>query len=149
MKPHRPKKSDPRILNSVAYAISHEIQKWAYNLTVEDIQQDLLIAIQENEDGYQIAKELENLGYSPDSDLVEILSKVSVTKNKVYNQLCREWLIDNQIQEPKINGEVKSKDRPEYGTGIVVSNIPEGKSSVSFANLVGVLTLNWEDLEIL
>ena len=113
------------------------------------------------DNGYSIAKGLEDasFGIDPDLELVEILDDCDIEIRNAHNAMCREWVSANGIREIPTGTSVLWKSRPKWETGIVVSNHPDGKSTVSFASQghvapgTGMGTIGriieWEELEIL
>ena len=51
-----------------------------------------------HDNGYEIAKEFENEGFSPDAILVEILDGVSIDKYEVQQKMVKEWVKENNLE---------------------------------------------------
>ena len=49
-------------------------------------------------DGYQLAKSFEEEGYSPDSELVEILESVDFLRFELLHDAVKKWVIEDEIK---------------------------------------------------
>jgi len=58
-----------------------------------------------NDNGYELAKEFEDEGYSPDSELVEILDSVSYDKSEVQKTFIKKWVADNNLKLELVEGQ--------------------------------------------
>lgn len=115
-------------------------------------------------DGYYIARGFENSCmlngiYSPDEDLVEILSNVEHLKYYGLKELEKTWMLENNLLPPfNIGDKVTTKaGRGRYkGIGEVTKNDEYGYSHVYFPDSGHVRTgpgthagiIKWEDLEV-
>jgi hypothetical protein len=105
--------------------------------SLESIAEELADAIDCQEDGYEIARSLEqDAFYSPDAHLVEILDDTGLLKYQFLKTLETEWVKASGIQAPALGSRVLvSKDAPESvreSIGEVIKNHEDGKSTVRF-----------------
>jgi hypothetical protein len=99
--PPRPSTGAPAAYGAAAYRLAEHIREWLMEQPdyVEDA--DSLVSIVdaiENarlapyDNGYQIAKELEDEGYTPDSQFVEICDNWSLYYSEEVNRLFEQWV---------------------------------------------------------
>lgn len=158
----RPQRSDPAVIAEAAKKLAPKVLAWqcqdldAFADDLPKIEADLAKAIVYQEDGYAIARNLDSYaGYSPDEQLVEILSEAYSAKYAAHEKALAEWLPNAGLQAPKLESRVTSVKVPTGGVGIVIANRDTGTSTVMFAELGHTRTgngthgriLNWEDLE--
>jgi hypothetical protein len=105
--------------------------------SLEGIAEELIDAIDGYEDGYEIARRLEqDVFCSPDARLVEILDDTGLLKYRFLKTLEIEWVRTSGIQAPVLGPRVLvSKNAPESvreSVGEVIKNHEDGKSTVRF-----------------
>lgn len=151
----RPKTSDPAIIRKAAELLAPEVADWCGDGTpAEELIPVLEKAMRWRRNGYELARELDS--YEPDAQLVEILDSAEHLKSRAKEKACEEWVKAEGLEPPPIDSEVTDSTNPQNGTGIVLQNWPDGRSTVSFASLGHVtkgngchgLLLDWEKLEI-
>jgi hypothetical protein len=160
MTPKRPSRLNESIRAAAAKKLAPDVLRWAkaggdHLLTLEDVEADLTKVVGYATNGYEIAKDLENDHYyAPDAELVEILDNAFIYISQAHNEACLKWLEENPIPAPEIGSKVTLRDNPQAGVGTILSNSPEGKSTVRFPALGHVETgagthgsiLFWEEL---
>ena len=75
-----------QMLKELAKIVGEKVNEWCYDETpLEDCIEiaEKVLQWHSNDNGYEIAKEFEDEGFSPDSELVEILDGVSYDRSKV------------------------------------------------------------------
>ena len=77
------------------------LNKWCNNETdLEDCIEyaEKVLKWNSNEDGYTLAKEFDDEGFSPDSQLVEELDSVSYETDKILKKYINKWVQENNLQ---------------------------------------------------
>jgi hypothetical protein len=140
--PKRPARKGDAVIQFAANALAHDVQQWCQdNTSLEQLEEDLGKALHYSRDGYRIAKELEKEGYDPDEELVEILGKAAYYFNESWITACMLWVKDNNLAPPEIGIQVRQinlivhPNLTDPGIGTIVSNHPDGRSTVSFPDL--------------
>lgn len=171
--PKRPNRKDETVIKFAANALACDVQQWLKeDGTIEEIESNLIDALSSafSRDGYCIARQLEHMGYDPDAELVEILDRAGSYFDEAWRTACALWVKDHNITAPQIGTKVRRVDlivhpnlMSDPGIGIITSNHPEGRSSVSFPDLghighienrdrktCGTLgfVVEWENLEL-
>jgi len=125
--------------------------------TVTDVEGDLCKVLGRSSDGYELAKALDNLGYSPDAELVEILDETGFLRLNICSRLEEQWVKVSGLTGPAVGSKVRFKnvdDRKDY-EGEVTENKAAGTSLV-FCQALGHaregmgtrgLHINWENLQ--
>lgn len=152
--PKRPTRRDPAIIEAAAKKLLPEVNEWLKdgNDEAEDTStlKDLQGAMRWDEDGYAIAKHLDQDGWSPDSRLVEILDSAAHYIIQAQEEACKVWVAENQLEGPAVESRVTWDRHPEHGEGSVVRNDPDGRSAVKFdsdTNASRTYLVPWEDLK--
>ena len=99
VKSTRPKWNE-EMFKELALYVGKIINKWCNNETpLEDCVESATKVLQWHihDDGYQIAKELEQEGFNSDSQLVEELDDVFHEKNSILERHIKQWTIDSKI----------------------------------------------------
>ena len=160
----RPTRRTPAVARAAALRLMPAVLKWSVSSggvdddeEREEITKQLtkLLDWRTNDDGYQLAKELDHDGWSADSELVEILDDASMICRSELEKLEKAWIEEQAISEPPVDIKVRDVNNTSRGVGVIVRHYPGGKSSVAYEHLghvkSGVGThgyiLNWEDLE--
>lgn len=156
-KTKRPTLHDPEVIAAAARKLAPAVKQWAEDpdVTLAEIEADLREAIEFYDDGYAIARELDDQ-YYPDARLVEILDEAYGAKTEALRALERDWVQANQLQPIPMETKVRWQKKPAAGVGIVVRNDDTGHSTVMFPRLGHVregvgchgYIANWEDLEV-
>ena len=136
--PARPKRSAKFIVQKAAEALAPQVLQWLNQQgTLADIADDLARAMEYRSDGYEVARALESRGYSPDEELVEILSGAWSHLIKAHDAALREWTEAYRVPAPAIDAKVRAPKHPKAGdaVGIVIRNAPEGVATVCFPTL--------------
>jgi hypothetical protein len=98
----------------------------------QEIREQLEEAIEFGDgDGYSIARLLDDLGWSPDSELVDILDRAAQYESEALDALVYEWLVANQTQPAHCVGDVvqynSGAGRPvNIYTGTIIEIDPKG-----------------------
>lgn len=117
--PARPKFFTDSIAKRTAELLLPEVRRWLGNEagTDNEIVADLVDAINYGlDDGYEIAKRLERRGYSPDTDLCDVLDSVGHHQHKAHKEEVMEWVRahDLKLDLPvgaSVSVEVEGKQR--------------------------------------
>lgn len=113
----------------LAKEIGKEVFDWCNGDTpLEDCISDCndIFKYHVNDNGYELAKEFEDKGYSPDPQLVEILDGVWSAQSDLIRKAVKKWVIEDKI-EPTI--EVGASVIVQYGhkkvEGVITGTYPE------------------------
>lgn len=84
----------------LAEIVGKELNNWCNNETplencIESSEKVLKWHL--NDNGYKLAKEFEDEGFTPDAELVEVLDSVSYDTIKIREKHIKQWVADNQI----------------------------------------------------
>lgn len=107
----RPSRYAPEISTKTAAILFPKVLRWleeAAPVPVEEheaILGDIEKAIQHDDDGFQIAKELEFAGYTPDSSLVEILDDAGFARDDAHRVVVEQWVKENDIKPTRAIGD--------------------------------------------
>lgn len=85
----------------LAQIIGKQVNEWCRNETpLEDCieSSEKILEYHSNDNGYELAKEFEDEGYSPDSELVELLDSVSYEKSKLQEKFIKDWVVANKLK---------------------------------------------------
>jgi len=85
----------------LAKIVGKLVNEWCQNETsLEECieSSEKVLEYNSNDNGYELAKEFEDEGFSPDSELVEILDCVSYEKSKVQEAFIKKWVADNNLK---------------------------------------------------
>jgi hypothetical protein len=124
----RPKSNDPSILAAAMKEFLPSVLKWLEDKgetmpesEIQDVQEQLEEALTPfNSDGYERARELERTGWSPDSELVEILDGWDGALYSAHYKAERQWVIDYGIKPQLSAGQrVKAKHGDEIIEGTI------------------------------
>ena len=153
----RPTLHDREVIAAAARKLAPAVKEWVEDsaVTLAEIEADLQEAIKFDDDGYDIARELDGQ-YHPDARLVEILDEAYGAKTEALRALERDWVQANQLKPIPLETKVRWQKKPAAGVGIVVRNDDAGKSTVMFPSLGHVregvgchgYIANWEELTI-
>ena len=156
-----PKRNDPEIVSKVAAHFVPKIVRWlgtdADENTPAEVQFDLekIFEWDHNEDGYKLAKALEDKYWDVDSEMVDILDDVGHQFYIEHQKARIQWVDANNIQAPTLDVLVKWKKpvlgwipKEAQGIGRVVRNDIDGKSGVVFEGTGNsTYIIPWEELE--
>ena len=145
----------------LAQIVGKQVNEWCNDETpLEDCIETAEKILQWYRDGngYELAKEFEDEGFSPDSELVEILESVSYDRIKVQETFIEKWVAENNLKLdlvegqkviPKMGrkGEVECEivklypETMQYGLWYEGQGSKKGKghSIVNFENVMAVL----------
>lgn len=164
----RPTSNTDEIVAVVASRILPKILEWQDEEPEEDHedemarQEEILEELRNNiddwHDGYQIARKLEDDGWDPDSELVDILDNLPFYQVKA--EAVRNWIAENNIK-PKLTVGTQVKTLASSGSKrlvegeIVDVRLDAGQYTVMVPSLGHVRSglgthgncINWEDLE--
>jgi hypothetical protein len=152
----RPNYKSEEVLKPAALNLATKVMLWPPVLeekekhSLEDLADDLEAAIKDSDDGYDIAKKLDEMGWSPDADLVEILEETACCKRHAWLDACRTWVQEKKLKPLTPGLRVVWEGRGEYGSGVVVTSSLTGHSKVEFTNkdtkVVRIFVVAWEEL---
>lgn len=107
----RPTRSDEDVLAVAILALVPQIERWAQaTFTTEQIAEcrDLLrTGLLWSDDGYQFARKFESSGWTPDSELVDILDNADTELYRALRAAEEVWLVE-------------TRTRPRFGIGAKV-----------------------------
>lgn len=103
MKLDRPQISED-IKKQAAESILSELKKWAnfdaWTSSVTNPLDDLIEVASRHDNGYEIAKQLENMSWNIDCSLIDLLDNFSYTVEQEYKKVLKKWVDDNNITPP-------------------------------------------------
>lgn len=155
--PKRPSRTDKAITKQVAEKLLPAFAQWMKtdDATVDqdDLLNDLIKALDYDDDGYEIARNLDHSGYSPDAELVGILDAAGGYRRNIHGEACKAWVATNNLQPIPLDTRVRwPGSKPAAGVGIITNNHPDGRSTVSFPSLGHTRSsgyvVEWEELKI-
>jgi hypothetical protein len=122
--------------------------KWSENhispiegrkITVEEIAADLITGMAEHDDGYRLARWLDDhKGWAANRTLVSLLSHIPFLRNEIYDQRVRRWVKDNQVHPDLSVGDVvkvRDKEGLEHTGQIRCINYEEARYQVFVESL--------------
>lgn len=114
----RPNRNDPAIVAAAARKIAEVCVEWdGEDSAVEDWIDDLIKCCFDWDDGYRLAKALDDRCYvHVDADLVEALGAASYAHSDAHEAAVREWVKANQI---KPDLEVGDRVSCRFGEGVI------------------------------
>lgn len=119
----RPRKDDDVIRAKALDRLQEDVTEW---LDGEDedgperTRKELDEACRYHRDGYEIARELESNGWSPDEGLVEILGGWSSTLDSAHREAVERWIAECEIKPQLEPGtRVKVKDQTGIVEGVI------------------------------
>lgn len=99
---------DDEMRKELAQIVGKQVNQWCNNETpLEDCIEtaDKILQYHSNDNGYEIAREFEREGFSPDSDLVDILDSVYFDKNDILDKQVKKWVIENELKPQLVKGQ--------------------------------------------
>jgi len=98
----RPKATSPEIIRAAAERMADQISAWFVEVDGEappreTILSDLAREIRLGRDGYHVAKSMENMGWYPDTQLVEILDGAGYAIHSAHEAAVKAWVAANGI----------------------------------------------------
>ena len=149
------------MVKELAKIVGKQVNEWCNDETpLEDCIEtsEKILQWHSNDNGYELAKEFEDKGFSPDSELVEILDSVSYDRSKVQEIFIKKWVIENDLkldlfEGQKVIAKLVSKGEVEgeivklypktmqYGFWHEAQGCEKGKGHtyVNFENVVSVI----------
>ena len=101
----RPTINSILVIQKAAEQLLPKINEWGEDsFRLDDLLKILKDSFSDN--GYQLAKDFEDLGCEPDLELVEILDSVIFIKLQCQKELIKEWVINNNISSTKKEGDI-------------------------------------------
>ncbi len=169
----RPQSNSPEVVEQAAKALLPKVIEWLnssngpyYSVLDADVLLDLGKALRYKgqDDGYHIAKALEQECWNVDSELVEILNHTGFHIQAALNAVTEDWIRTNNINPKHAVGDsVLVKTYPRIGvspiehTGVVVKINPQrGDYLIRISALGHVMPgklgvqgqhVNWEDVD--
>src|SRR5690554_5668852 len=95
------------MVKELAKIVGKQVNEWCNDETpLEDCIEDAeeILKWHSNDNGYEISKEFEDKGFSPDSELVEILESVSYERIKVREKFIKKWVAENNLKLELVEG---------------------------------------------
>lgn len=155
----RPKGTSLEIRKEVAKRLAPDVHRWIQGDTdIADIEADLTNILELGAmDGYELAKEIEDKGYCPDANLVEILDNARSYQYDILKKAQVARVSENNLTPIPLETKVKWLSRFPDDIGIVTNNYPDGKSSVFYESKGHVRTgvgshgfiVPWEELTVI
>lgn len=149
------------MVRELAQIVGKQVNEWCNNKTpLEDCIEttEKILQWHSNDNGYELAREFEYKGFSPDSELVEILDSVSYGRIKVQETFIKRWVVENNLKLDLVEGQKVIAKLVHKGEveGDIVKLYPEtmqygfwhegqgfekgkGHTYVNFENVVSVL----------
>jgi hypothetical protein len=96
------------MVKELAQIVGKQVNEWCNDETpLEDCIETAEKVLQwhSNDTGYELAKEFEDEGFSPDSELVEILDSASYDRSKVQETFVKKWVAENGLKLELIEGQ--------------------------------------------
>lgn len=117
----RPKRYDINIVTDAAKRLAPEVVEWANGkCTLDEAVKAIVKAAQWTDDAYHMARSLENQGWDPDVELVEILEGLDIHRS--FEAAVKEWVKENSIA---LHLSVGTIVHTVWGTGPIVDLRPE------------------------
>jgi hypothetical protein len=119
----RPKWNDV-MTNELAQIMGEIVFNWCNGATdldtcIEDCED--VLKWNRNEDGYKLAKELEDKGYESDARLVDELDYISHEASNIQKKHISKWVRDNDLKlDIPIDADVKFR---QHGVGVVIGKV--------------------------
>lgn len=90
----RPKSNSAEVITAAAERLLPSVLRWLNDASCnrDEVCGDLCAAMRWHGDGYEIAKQLDDRGWSPDAELVEILNEAGPAKWDAHAALVKEWV---------------------------------------------------------
>ena len=145
----------------LAQIVGKQVNEWCNNETPLDDcieTSEKILQWHSNDNGYELAKEFEDEGFSPDSEQVGILDSISYNRSKVQETFIKKWVADNNLKLELVEGQkvIAKLVRKGEVEGEIVKLYPEtmqygfwydghgsekgrGHTYVNFENIVDVL----------
>lgn len=103
----RPVASCPFVVEEAIQSISQQVLEWSGEECEQGILDDLSDVIRSSHDfcGYEIAKKLDNIGWSPDATLVDILDQYETLLARAHDEAVKKWVVENNIVPQKKVGD--------------------------------------------
>ncbi len=97
----------PRFNDEIRSLLAKEIGKEIFEWCNEDVSLNECISDCEeifkyniNDNGYELAKKFEDKGYSPDTELVDLLDQIWSSKDDLIRTAVEKWVIEDKIEPP-------------------------------------------------
>jgi hypothetical protein len=100
VKVNRPTWND-EMTKELAQIVGKQVNEWCQNETdLEDCIEtsEKILNWCRNDNGYELAKRFEDEGFSPDSELVDILDSVSHDSHTVRENAVKKWVAKNELE---------------------------------------------------
>lgn len=106
LKLNRPVWND-EMVKELAQIVGEQVYEWCNDEPLEDCIEisEKILKWHSNDNGYELAKEFEDEGFSPDSNLVEILDRVSYDRSKILESFIKKWVVENDLKLELIEGQ--------------------------------------------
>jgi hypothetical protein len=138
----RPNARDEDIRLKAATEMAPKVVEWLQaegdsDSDVESVAIDLASVVDYREDGYEIAKALDDrFGYSPNASLVDVLDCFGFVVRKHLVEAEKKWVLGNGLKGQEIGSMVIHTGRAlinkrNHSLGIVCNNEETGKSTVA------------------
>jgi hypothetical protein len=137
----RPVRSTEKIAREAAEAMYPKLHEWLEGQdgyvpegSEEDEKESVVSrvakAIQYEENGYQVAKDLERVGWDPDAELVDLLDTgVSRHKEAAYERAVEAWVMQEGLKPAKKVGDLVSTRSPTTSITGTVVRVDEKRAS--------------------
>jgi len=133
----RPSRNDDCVKQKAAEEMAPTVMNWAeedvthtnYPNALKECVADIKNVLACDLDGYGLCRALEEKGYSPDDDLVEIMGDAFWVLNRCVTTATKEWLACQPQIAPPLESVVTAVDGDPI-EGVVAKNYDDGKSLV-------------------
>ena len=105
--PNRPTWND-EMKKELAKIVGKQINEWCNNETLLDDcieSAEKVLEYSSNDNGYELAKAFDDEGFSPDSELVELLDSVCYDKSKIQEDFIKKWATENSLNLTLVEGQ--------------------------------------------
>ncbi|MDR3461928.1 MAG: hypothetical protein P4L76_06410 [Beijerinckiaceae bacterium] len=95
----RPQRSEPAILLRAAQMLAPAVLAWIDepSARLDQIVSDLAQVIRPFNDGYALARRLDDVGYAANAELVEVLGEADRWASKAFEDAVKVWVVANGI----------------------------------------------------
>jgi len=140
----RPNRRSEHVVAAALQKLLPDVMAWLKRNGEDDTEEERKVVLEDlseaarwaDPDGYELAKNLDNAGWMPDAELVEILDGLTSRLFEAEDAALKEWLPSSGLVAPAVGATVTCKTNSGTYTGTVLSVKPEvGLSVVCVASL--------------
>lgn len=149
------------MVKELAKIVGKQVNEWCNDETpLEDCigTSEKILEWHSNDNGYELAKEFEDEGFSPDTELVEILDSIFSDRSTIQENFVKKWVAENNlklelcigqkviaklVRKGEVEGEIVKlyPETMQYGFWYEGQGSEKGKGHtyVNFENVVSIL----------